>query len=172
MKLKELTVLALLTFATSALFAQSTADSDDLTKSGNKKDSLKNFQGAIDDFNAALKLDPENVNALYYRGYVYYELKKYPEAIKDFDKAITLDSLDVESFFNRANAKFELKDYKGAIADYKSALTLDPKDRECYYNKAIAEYSVGNLEDVCHDLEQAAKFGDTMAAEVIKQLCK
>ena len=99
-------------------------------------------------------------------------MKRLPEAIKDFDKAIELDSEDVESFFNRGNAKFEMNNFKGAIQDYASALALSPKDRECLYNKAIAEYNVGNTDAVCHDLEEAAKLGDSMAAEVIKQLCK
>jgi tetratricopeptide (TPR) repeat protein len=169
MKLKEFAAVVLL-FSSSSVFAQQNAD--DLIKSGNKKDSEKNFPGAIQDFSAALKLDSGNVTAFYYRGYVYYEMKNYTAAIKDFNQAITLDSEDVESFFNRGNAKFEMKDYKGATADYAFALTLDPKDKQCYYNKAIAEYNLGNMDVVCHDLEQAAKLGDTMAKEVIKELCK
>src|ERR1041385_8367789 len=113
MKLREYSFVILILLISASAFAQQKAD--DLVKSGNKKDSEKNFNGAIDDFSAALKLDSDNVNAYYYRGYVKYEMKKYEEAISDFDQAISLDSIDVESFFNRGNAKFELKDYKGAI---------------------------------------------------------
>src|SRR5437899_989543 len=120
MNLKKL-LFVLYIFSSLHSVAQNTKASDDLVQSGNKKDAAKNYSGAIDDFTAALKIDSDNVNAYYYRGYSYYELKKYSDAIRDFDHAIMLDSDDVETFFNRGNAKFAMEDYKGAIGDYAMA---------------------------------------------------
>jgi len=172
MRLKKFSILILLQVISVAAFSQGKVNTEELIKTGNQKESKKDYQGAINDFTVVIKQDSDNVNGYYYRGYVYYELKKYPEAINDFNKAIELDSMDVESFFNRGNAKYEMKNYKDAISDYSFALSLNPKDRQCYYNKAIAEYNLGDMENVCRDLEQAAKLGDSMAAEVIKELCK
>jgi tetratricopeptide (TPR) repeat protein len=170
MRLKVLPVIFLFISFSAAVIAQ--RETDDLIKSGNQKDSLKNFTGAINDFSAAIRQDSGNYSAFYYRGYVYYELKEYTNAINDFSESIKLDSLDIEALFNRGNAKFELKHYKGAIQDYTSALSLNPKDKECYYNRAIAEYSGGNSDDACTDLEKASKLGDAMAKEVIREICR
>ena len=57
MKLRKFNFIIFLFFISTSVFAQQ--KSDDLVKSGNKKDSLKNYAGAIEDFNAALSLIPK-----------------------------------------------------------------------------------------------------------------
>ncbi len=150
-------------------FGQKTAD--DFIKSGNQKESAKDYSGAAKDFAQAVQIDPKNSEALYYLGYINFEMKDYESAIMHFDLAIKSDSGSVELFYNRGNAKFELKDYKGAIDDFGKAILLDPQDEECYYNRAIAEYNIGESEASCKDLQMASKLGDTMADAVIKELC-
>ena len=51
------------------------------------KKHLKNFEGAIEDFTLALKLDPSNITCFNQRGICYSKLEKYDYAIRDLNSA-------------------------------------------------------------------------------------
>ena len=165
---RTILILPFLLFSISS-YSQTTAS--DFIKSGNQKESVKDYKGAAKDFAQAVQLEPKNTEALYNLGFMNFEMKDYEAAIRNYDLAIEADTESVELFYSRGNAKFELRDYKGAIDDYGKALFLDPDDKECYYNRAIAKYNTGESESACKDLEMARKLGDKMVDGVIKELC-
>lgn len=91
---------------------------NDNVNNGLAKLKLNNQTGAIDDFNQAIKLDPNNTKAFYSRGYAKYKLgnieyiklqqketaiKYYQEAINDFNQAINLNPNNAEAYNNRDN---------------------------------------------------------------------
>ena len=53
--------------------------------------SLKQYKEAMDDFNIALSLNKNNVNALIGRGNLRKLLTQMSEALKDFNEAIKLN---------------------------------------------------------------------------------
>lgn len=57
-------------------------------KRGNAKYKLQDYNGALDDYNAAIKLDPNYANAYYTRGFAKKWLKDFKGAIEDYNKAI------------------------------------------------------------------------------------
>ena len=67
---------------------------------------LSNPHEAIDDFNAALKLSPEESMIYNNRGDVLIELRHYAEAIKDFTQGIALAPGYGQAYNNRGNARF------------------------------------------------------------------
>lgn len=82
---------------------------------------LKDYQGALDDCNKLLAIDPEDLNNIYYRGDANYKLKNYKEAIPDLDKVIASDKVQktrkIQALQRRGASKQALKDLKGAQAD-------------------------------------------------------
>ena len=44
----------------------------------------KEYHDAIEDYNKALKINPENKRILMSRAITWYEMKKYPEALEDY----------------------------------------------------------------------------------------
>ena len=48
------------------------------------KDELKDYQGAISDYNEAIRIDPNHTKAYYNRGILKKELKDYQGAISDY----------------------------------------------------------------------------------------
>lgn len=61
-------------------------------KRGIANQSLGEYQLAFDDFDQAIRLDPNNADYYHNRGNAYYDLKDYQHAILDFKQALDLDS--------------------------------------------------------------------------------
>ena len=51
---------------------------------------MGNWERAIDDYDAAIKIYPDNIKNYYKRGNVFLEVKNYIKAISDFNKVIEL----------------------------------------------------------------------------------
>ena len=88
---------------------------------GIKKMDKNNFDGAINDFNKALEINPTNIQALFKRGKVKEDIKDYLGAIADFNQILLIDENNKLGYLGRGHAKNHLKDYKGAIADFNKA---------------------------------------------------
>ena len=63
---------------------------------------LGSLQKGLDDYNKALSIDEQNVDALYYRGTIYEKQGKLDEAIKEFTAALQLYPDHVKATYARA----------------------------------------------------------------------
>ncbi|MEK9149008.1 MAG: tetratricopeptide repeat protein, partial [Candidatus Desantisbacteria bacterium] len=88
---------------------------------GLAKSALKDYPGALADYDQAINLNPNYALAYYNRGNAKSALKDYPGALADYDQAINLNPNYALAYYNRGNAKSALKDYPGALADYDQA---------------------------------------------------
>ncbi len=110
----------------------------DYYNQGNAKYDLKDYQGAIADFNQAIKLDPNFASAYFNRGLAKYELKDYEGEIADYNMAIKLDSNYANAYNNRGVAHKNLGNKTQAISDFQKAAELyKEQGNEIWYQKAI-----------------------------------
>lgn len=79
----------------------------------------KDYKGAIEKFNMALRLSPTDADALVFRGQSKYMLMQYKDAVDDFNKAIDLQSEYAEAYDLRGICKAELGDKDGACEDWR-----------------------------------------------------
>jgi len=99
---------------------------------------------AIENYNRAIKLRPDDPFLYNNRGLAYFELKKYDEAISDYTKAIELKPDYATAYYNRGLAYFKKgswgnnEPFKNAIADFSKAIELNPKFVDAYYNRGLA----------------------------------
>ncbi|KAM3146172.1 hypothetical protein pb186bvf_001829 [Paramecium bursaria] len=117
--------------------------------------SLEQFQDAINAYNDAIKIDPENKQAMNGKGLVYLELKDIQKSIKWFDKAIKFDPNYPSPYNNKGNAYREAKDYDKALEFYEKALNLDPKYIDALDNKAFLLSEQRKFDESLEVLEQA-----------------
>ncbi len=110
------------------------------------------YQGAIEDYNQAIRLDPNYALAYYGRGHARYHLGDLQEAIADYNQAIRLDPNYTNAYNNRGNARRKLGDLQEAIADYNQAIRLDPNSAGAYNNRGNARYNLGDLQEAITDL--------------------
>src|ERR1700752_1362115 len=90
----------------------------DLRKSGYAKYVVGDNQGAIEDYDKAIKLNPKYAGTYCNRGVAKYAMRDYEGAIRDFTNALDVSPDDEMAFYNRGVAKDELNDFKGALQDY------------------------------------------------------
>src|SRR3982750_642493 len=84
------------------------------------------YDRAIADFDAALRINPNHVRAYVNRGNANFTRRDYDRAIADFGQAIRLEPKVVAHVMSRAIAYEAKGDLARAIADYDQALKLDP----------------------------------------------
>jgi tetratricopeptide (TPR) repeat protein len=128
---------------------------------------LSDLHAAVDDFNAALRLSPEEAMIYNNRGNVLLELRHYDEAAKDFSQAIALIPNYGQAFNNRGNARFLLGDHAGAIADYTKAVALMPGNAVPFNGRGKVQLALkrpaGAMRDFSRAIVLNARYGQAYA---------
>ncbi len=71
---------------------------------GIAKSKQNKLEESIRDYNKAIELNPNYINAYFNRGVVYGKQKKIVDAIRDYTKAIELNPNYTNAYINRGNA--------------------------------------------------------------------
>jgi regulator of sirC expression with transglutaminase-like and TPR domain len=100
---------------------------------------------AIREFTEAIRLNPNNAEAYYYRGFVYGMNNDYERAIADFTQAIRLNPNNAEAYNYRGFSYGMKDDYKSAIADFTQAIRLNSNYAEAYYYRGLAYNMIGDI---------------------------
>ncbi len=123
-------------------------------------DKFKNqgdIEGAIVDYTEAIRLNPNDSNAYFNRGFARETRGDVDEAIADYTEAIRLNPNDATAYNNRGIGHKARGDLDHAIADYTEAIRINPKYIEAYMNRGIARQNDGDLKgattDYCEYLE-------------------
>jgi uncharacterized caspase-like protein len=145
------------TSASPAVYSEPQASAQDFFRRGNDKDNKKDFKGAIEDYNQAIRLKPDYGDAYYSRGSAKSWLDDYKGAIADYSQAIQLNPDYGDAYRGRGNAKSWLEDYKGAITDYNQALKLNPEHPDAYLGRGAAKSGLKDYKGAIADSRKAAE---------------
>ena len=119
---------------------------------------LGDKQGAIEDYNQAIKINPNYAPAYNNRGNVRAELGNKQGAIDDYNQVIRINPNYALAYYNRGIVRDELGDKQGAIDDYNLAIKINPNDAQAYYNRGIVRKELGDKQGAIDDYTQAIKF--------------
>ena len=101
---------------------------DDYYNKGISKFSLKDYKGAISEFNKTIILNPNYADAYINRGIAKKKTLDYTGAIADYNKSIQLNPDYADAYYSRGLAKYSLKDMIGACKDWSKAGELGDSD--------------------------------------------
>jgi tetratricopeptide (TPR) repeat protein len=93
------------------------------------KHQLKNFDGALEDFNLSINLDPQNVEGYDYRADVWNSKGDKNRALADYAMAIMLDPTYAAAYYSRGRIYEDQGKVEKARAEYNAALDVPEKDR-------------------------------------------
>jgi tetratricopeptide (TPR) repeat protein len=110
----------------------------------------------IELYTQIIELEPENLDAYFYRALAKNDLGDYSGAIVDYSKIIVLEP-DADTYYNRGNSRYSLKDYDGAQEDYQSAFELDSNFLDALYSLGCVKYDIGDFEGSILDFSALIK---------------
>ncbi len=102
---------------------------------------------AFEYYNAALKLRPKSVEALFARGVFAQNMKMYKQALMDYRRVINIDLNHYLSYYNVGYINYESKFYKEAIRNWDICTRMNPEFANAYYMKGLAYDQIGKIED-------------------------
>jgi len=118
---------------------------------------------AIEDYNVAIRIDPEDAFAYNNRGNAYRGKGDYDRAIADYNKAIGLDPKFAMAYNNRGAAYKGKGDNERAISDYSQAILLNPQFALALVNRGSAYRSQNEYERAIVDFTAAIQNNPTDA---------
>ncbi len=136
---------------------------EDYFDSGLQKHNEENYSQSIEDYDKAIELNPEYVDAYNNRGNAYDDLGEYQQAIEDYDKAIELNPEDPDAYINRGLSYNSLGKYQQATEDYDKAIELNPEDPDAYYSRGLAYNSLGVYHAAIEDYGNAIELNPEYA---------
>lgn len=133
---------------------------------GYSKFQMKDYIGAIKDFDKAYRLGPDEYNVMNFDNkiFVKYYIKDYISALKDFDYEIehASDDYEKDSFlWDKAQFLYNIQHYEAALKIYNELLIKSEKDRifllqnRLYFERAQVYKSLGKDDLAQQDLESA-----------------
>ena len=134
---------------------------------------IKDYQGAINDYDKSIDIYPKDANAYSDRGDAKLFLKDYLGAISDFNTSIEInDSSDTPyttPYTGRAWAKYLTGDFKSAIIDSRKALTFNSEDFSALSTLGFSQYELGNKKDACDNLKKAISIDKKILDDYLEQ---
>lgn len=153
---------------------------------------VRNYQGAIADFDKALQLTPDFALAWFQRGIARYRNHKtesnrvddnipadvasqmvkheLSEAISDLDRTIELSPSMPFPYYDKGNLLVEMQDYTSALAAYTQAIEAKPDFGEAYYNRGYVYLKLGNKDAGTRDLSKAGELGVMPSYNLLKRM--
>jgi tetratricopeptide (TPR) repeat protein len=108
---------------------------------------------AAEEFQAALKIRPQDFWPNFYQGLCAYRLGRYEDAINAFRVCIALAPDTAECYYNRALAHEAAGHNAAALRDYSRALKLDHSLSDAALNRAVLLAAMGRRGEANADLD-------------------
>jgi tetratricopeptide (TPR) repeat protein len=150
---------------------------------GGAKEQLRDYKGALTDYNIFLERRVDHREGLFNRGLMRYQLKQYDLAREDFERLLILPPGETQTiYFNRSasiNSRnpvmtaqsqttplilnylgmidLRQKHFMKAISWLDSAIELNPKDADYYVNRALAKQNIRDSVGALNDYQSALK---------------
>jgi tetratricopeptide (TPR) repeat protein len=141
----------------------------------------KDAEGALDQYESVLNIDPNNVDTLIMAGHVSTSLHRYSQGQKHYQRALALDpqntevrklleklnhpaqdkssstsTMSVDELYDAAQAKFQEADRETAISLLEQLLAQDDSHALAHNDLGVLFYESGNLQAALTHYEKAA----------------
>jgi tetratricopeptide (TPR) repeat protein len=136
--MKKLLSVIILLFCFFLLSCSDNKGAKEYFMSGMSKSNLHDYKGAIKDFDKAIELKPEYVEAYINRGLAKSLSGDIQGGIEDIDKALSIDPHYKDAYAMRGIVENKMGDKQGAVLDMKKA-------EELGYNKDEVEKAIKEI---------------------------
>ena len=124
------------------------------------KSELKDYKGAIADFDKAIELGFNSAAVYCHRASAKALLDEYDAAISDYDKVIELKPDFAEAYNIRGILRSELGQHDEALADYTEAIRIKPDYAEAYAYRGVLKTHLGRINKARSDFQTALELAE------------
>jgi tetratricopeptide (TPR) repeat protein len=115
------------------------------------------FNRAIEDYDQAIRLDPNYLWSWVNRAEAWYRKGETARAFADLEQAARLDPGNSRVYSVRASTWWQLGELDKAIADYSEAIRLEPAFSVFYNNRALVWRDKGDYDRALADYDEAIR---------------
>jgi S1-C subfamily serine protease len=130
---------------------------DEFYRRGNRQFDQGDYNGAIQSYSQALRMNPSGDNAYNNRGNARLALKDIQGAINDYNQALRINPNHALAYYNRGSAYADLGNNRQAILDYTQSLRINPNYAKAYNNRGVARSSLGDHAGAIEDYNRAIR---------------
>jgi len=150
------------------------ADAEGYFEKGNELGKQNKYQQAIEQFDRAIKLNPNRADYYASRGHAFYYMKLYTRAVEDYTLAIERNQSFALAYSMRGLSHTRAGQFEKALEDYNKAISLGPKEADYYKGRGYTYFHLKQYGPMCEDYQKACNFGDCELLETARKenLCK
>lgn len=146
------------------------APKSSLSLDGWKKLDVKNFDGALADFDTAIDANKEDVHALVGRAVASSAKQDFSRALTDVNYALYLKPSDAQSQWVRGKLYLDLNKYRDAANDFKAVLQVDPNFKPAHIFFAQTLAYLGDRTKAANEFHTASRLYAHEEPGLAKQL--
>lgn len=121
--------------------------------------SLGHVKEALEDYAAAIAIDPAFPDHYLDRGNLHFKLGLHEEALADYEQAMRVSPPLPEAYYNRAELRIARDEADEALADLGYVVELDPAYLDAYINRAGLLAGLERDEEARADVEAGLALG-------------
>lgn len=122
---------------------------------GMAKIRAKKFEEAIADFDRAIRLKSDSIEAWYMRGHALLQLQRYDDAIAAYDRAIEIKSDYGQAWYERGLTLENLQRYEEAIESYQKTGEIHPDFYSVWERSGIVYNQLQRYEEAIQAFDRA-----------------
>jgi tetratricopeptide (TPR) repeat protein len=124
---------------------------------GTAKQLSRDSVGALNDFNNALKIEPENSIAMHNVAVLSGFDGNLIETEKLLTNAIEKNPTLPYSYAERGHVRTKIQNWKGALADFNEAIRIDPNEADDWLSRGLVKEKLKDLSGALNDITQAIR---------------
>ncbi len=124
-------------------------------RQGNAFYAAAQFDKALERYNRALELRPDDPMTINNRGATLGSLKRYDHALADYNRSLELRPDDPDTLYNRGHTLDDLQRYDESLVDYNRSLELRPDDPNTLNNRGVTLDNMMRYEEALADYNRA-----------------
>lgn len=144
-------------------FSSIALDSEELFVAGYSLMNLNRNQEALEVFDRALKIDPNDFASWYNKGKLFRELKRPVEALYAYDQVLGIFPKLGRALLGKGNTLGDLKRFEESIDFFDQAILIDPNDVVAWYNKANSLEKLKRYDETIQALDHALTLNPSYA---------
>ena len=121
---------------------------------------IERFDQALESFDKAIALIPDDYRVWYYRGITLYRMSQFEDALESYDKAITIDHSDDDVWRRRDYCLHDLvKQGKNELVSqsWKEFIHFKEEDAECWFSYGNSLFSLRKVREAMKCYVRAIK---------------